>query len=173
MGSAVDLYDIDDMNLHTRDIGDPVDRDRDRGVRALKDSQDLLSTTSSTTLLDQDQDQTQARSNQSYPHEGIIPRTVRYIFHVIQNKQREHLKLTHKQSNTSTSTTTNTNSTSALVINMHISFIEIYNEECKDLLHPDINPRVSLEAVCVLIYVCCIYVYVYIYTVLYYTSHAY
>jgi hypothetical protein len=50
--------------------------------------------------------------------EGIIPRTIRYLFHEIQNSNHENK-----------------------VINIRISFLEIYNEEMRDLLHPEIPPR--------------------------------
>jgi Kinesin motor domain len=53
--------------------------------------------------------------------EGVIPRVVRYIFSTLAEK----LKTT----------------TGKLVPSLHVSFIEIYNDEVKDLLHPDILSR--------------------------------
>ncbi len=49
--------------------------------------------------------------------EGIIPRAVKHIFY--------HLKL-HKSTH---------------VANLRVSMIELYNDECKDLLHPEIPSR--------------------------------
>lgn len=34
------------------------------------------------------------------------------------------------------------------VVNTRVSYIEIYNEECKDLLHPEIRSRVSVSISC-------------------------
>lgn len=112
MGSAIDIYDIDAMHLDSN-----------------SNSRDFQSSIGSGSLLQSNNANTNYYS--SYPHEGMIPRTVRYMFHIMHIKQKQHLSA-HKR---------------ALVINMHVSFIEIYNEECKDLLHPDINARVS---VCIL-----------------------
>eukprot|EP00602_Paraphysomonas_sp_CaronLab_P010215 CAMPEP_0185018700 /NCGR_PEP_ID=MMETSP1103-20130426/1368_1 /TAXON_ID=36769 /ORGANISM="Paraphysomonas bandaiensis, Strain Caron Lab Isolate" /LENGTH=1198 /DNA_ID=CAMNT_0027548619 /DNA_START=161 /DNA_END=3757 /DNA_ORIENTATION=- len=49
--------------------------------------------------------------------EGIIPRAVRLLYHLMST---EH---------------------SNKVINQRISFLEIYNEEIRDLIHPDVPPR--------------------------------
>jgi hypothetical protein len=53
--------------------------------------------------------------------EGVIPRAVKHIFNIINEKMEK--------------------SDGKLVTNLHVSFIEIYNDECKDLLHLDILPR--------------------------------
>lgn len=53
--------------------------------------------------------------------EGVIPRVVRHIF--------DHLQLKTEVVG------------SKVVSNLHVSFIEIYNDEVKDLLHPDILQR--------------------------------
>jgi hypothetical protein len=50
--------------------------------------------------------------------EGIIPRAIRYLFHELQHENHENK-----------------------VINIRISFLEIYNEEMRDLLHPEVPPR--------------------------------
>jgi hypothetical protein len=53
--------------------------------------------------------------------EGVIPRAVRHVFDTILQKTES--------------------SDGKIVTNLHVSFIEIYNDECKDLLHTDILPR--------------------------------
>ena len=53
--------------------------------------------------------------------EGIIPRVARHVFDILDSKTIE--------------------SDGKVVASLHVSFIEIYNDECKDLLHPDIQPR--------------------------------
>jgi Kinesin motor domain len=53
--------------------------------------------------------------------EGVIPRAVRYIFYILAEKMRS--------------------TESKFVPSLHVSFIEIYNDEVKDLLHPDILSR--------------------------------
>lgn len=50
--------------------------------------------------------------------EGIIPRAVKHIFNLIQT---DHVNK---------------------IINLRVSFLEIYNEEIRDLLHPDVSSRV-------------------------------
>lgn len=49
--------------------------------------------------------------------EGIIPRAVKHIFDLIET---EH---------------------ASKVVNIKVSFLEIYNEEMRDLLHSDVSPR--------------------------------
>ena len=53
--------------------------------------------------------------------EGVIPRAVRYIFHILHEKMKS--------------------TEGKIVPSLHVSFIEIYNDEVKDLLHPDILSR--------------------------------
>ncbi|RYG91660.1 hypothetical protein EON65_59320 [archaeon] len=48
---------------------------------------------------------------------GIIPRALQQVFHYLHVHQPHH------------------------VANVRVSMIEIYNDECKDLLHPEISPR--------------------------------
>jgi hypothetical protein len=49
--------------------------------------------------------------------EGVIPRAIRHIFHLIST---EHVNK---------------------VVSVRVSFLEIYNEEVRDLLHPEVSPR--------------------------------
>ena len=53
--------------------------------------------------------------------DGVIPRVVTQIFRTLQQKMEIN--------------------NSKIVSTLHVSFIEIYNDEIKDLLHPDILPR--------------------------------
>ena len=53
-----------------------------------------------------------------YEEEGIIPRAIRDIFSSLLNSQKEQV-----------------------AASVRVSMIEIYNDDCKDLLHPDIAPR--------------------------------
>lgn len=53
--------------------------------------------------------------------DGLIPRVVRHVFDTLQRKSAA--------------------TGSKVVANLHVSFIEIYNDECKDLLHPEISQR--------------------------------
>ena len=53
--------------------------------------------------------------------DGLIPRVVRHIFETL---RRKTVVIGSK-----------------IVANLHVSFIEIYNDECKDLLHPEISQR--------------------------------
>ena len=50
--------------------------------------------------------------------EGIIPRAIKDIFHSLHNSRKGQQ-----------------------VASVRVSMIEIYNDDCKDLLHPDIAPR--------------------------------
>ena len=54
-----------------------------------------------------------------YEEEGIIPRAIRDIFSSLLHSQKEQ----------------------QLAASVRVSMIEIYNDDCKDLLHPDIAPR--------------------------------
>ena len=51
-------------------------------------------------------------------NEGIIPRSLRRMYEIIERDHKEK------------------------EVNLRISFLEIYNEEIRDLLHPDINSSV-------------------------------
>ena len=62
-------------------------------------------------------------------NEGIIPRAVRYIFSIIN----------HDECNNNNQRILNL--MKDCTVNTRISFIEIYNEECIDLLHMDIPSR--------------------------------
>ena len=53
--------------------------------------------------------------------EGVIPRAIRYMYSIALENQ------TNKISN----------------IKFSVSFAEIYNDEIRDLLHPDVQPTVS------------------------------
>jgi kinesin family protein 4/21/27 len=53
--------------------------------------------------------------------EGIIPRAARHMFDILDSKTLQ--------------------GAGKIVASLHVSFIEIYNDECRDLLHPDIQPR--------------------------------
>lgn len=53
--------------------------------------------------------------------DGLVPRVVRHIFETL---RRKTVVIGSK-----------------IVSNLHVSFIEIYNDECKDLLHPEISQR--------------------------------
>lgn len=53
--------------------------------------------------------------------EGVIPLAVRDIFHTIRNKKCQIGE----------------------DITLRVTFIEIYNEECKDLLHADVDSKVN------------------------------
>jgi kinesin family member 3A len=57
--------------------------------------------------------------------EGIIPRALRHIFTYLDASSNED---------------EGGNKTIKLA-SVHVSFLEIYNEECKDLLHPEIQSR--------------------------------
>ena len=63
----------------------------------------------------------------NYSNEGIIPRAVRYIFDIVDNVDANNSRII--------------NSLKDCTINIRVSFIEIYNEECIDLLHMDIPSR--------------------------------
>ena len=54
-----------------------------------------------------------------YEEEGIIPRAIRDIFSSLLHSQKEQ----------------------QVAASVRVSMIEIYNDDCKDLLHPDIAPR--------------------------------
>jgi hypothetical protein len=49
--------------------------------------------------------------------EGIIPRAIKHMYHILSQEKDEK------------------------VINLRVSFLEIYNEEMRDLLHPDVPSR--------------------------------
>jgi Kinesin motor domain len=55
---------------------------------------------------------------------GVIQRALMQIFSTLQEKK-----------------TANDSENARVISNVHVSFIEIYNDECKDLLHPDISSR--------------------------------
>jgi hypothetical protein len=50
--------------------------------------------------------------------DGIIPRAVRYLFELIRTEHADK------------------------AINIRVSYLEIYNEEIRDLLHPEVQSRV-------------------------------
>jgi hypothetical protein len=54
-----------------------------------------------------------------YEEEGIIPRAIRDIFSSLLHSHKEQ----------------------QVAASVRVSMIEIYNDDCKDLLHPDIAPR--------------------------------
>ena len=58
-------------------------------------------------------------SNISDDDAGIIPRSLQYIFDRLKEQKEEGMS----------------------VINLKISFLEIYNDEVKDLLHSEVNSR--------------------------------
>lgn len=60
--------------------------------------------------------------------EGIIPRAIKDIFHSLQHKAIvRHVGQQQQQQQMASS--------------VRVSMVEIYNDDCKDLLHPDIAPR--------------------------------
>ena len=61
--------------------------------------------------------------------EGVIPRALRHVYQTLE---------------------TATESQEMSLVSLHVSFIEIYNEECRDLLHVDIPSRCALPVCWVL-----------------------
>ena len=65
--------------------------------------------------------------------EGLIPRAIRNVFSFLEDRKND----ARIESNPSASSS----STSLNLLSVHVSFLEIYNDECRDLLHPDIPSR--------------------------------
>ena len=99
-------------------------------------------------------------SKSEYNDEGIIPRAIRYIFHLISNYNRNNIineineinnnnndinNLEEEILQTANKQNRNLDKISNIIanstINVRISFIEISNEECSDLLHSEIPSR--------------------------------
>jgi kinesin family protein 4/21/27 len=70
--------------------------------------------------------------SQNIDDEGIIPRAIRDIFLHVEMKTKEINDQELEE---------NSISTSSFVCSFKVSFIEIYNEELKDLLHLEISPK--------------------------------
>jgi hypothetical protein len=65
---------------------------------------------------------------------GIIPRSLNYIFDRLQS-HKQNLQQAQQQADASNPTNLMS------VLALKVSFLEIYNDECKDLLHPEVPSR--------------------------------
>jgi len=80
--------------------------------------------------------------------EGLIPRAIRNVFTHLDRKgpgygriDHESAAIAHATGGRTTSAAQTSTSTSLNLLSVHVSFLEIYNDECRDLLHPDIPSR--------------------------------
>ena len=83
----------------------------------------MIGNTDSALMINNEDDEDIDDSNDH----GIIPRVIHQVFKFIQNKI-EYQKTDHEVN-------------TKVITNLRVSFIEIYNEDFKDLLHPDILSR--------------------------------
>ena len=91
--------------------------------------------------------------------QGIVPRALRHIFSTIEEQSRNISRSLNNKNkftvNDSTGGNSNSNSIN-MMTSIRLSFLEIYNDECRDLLHQEIHVR---GVTCF----CLFYAYVYVY----------